>query len=156
MSNVEFKVGDLVYVLSEINADGEYYTTEIIQSPHNFRYPLAVGIQGGYMLFDYDGSQGGGRVVELVETEDETEQVEQVDSREIITKMLKDYKYVLCRLDDYDKNPNDTCYLGNVSSIKHSHHMPFYTDNNSWRYATPIDPKTGKKILDYRDGQIIV
>ena len=79
--------------------------------------------------------------------------VEFKDSKAIIAEMLKDYRYVLCYLSDSNKTPNDMDYMGNVSNMKYA---GFFTDHNGWKYATPIDPKTGLKIIDYRNGQIIV
>lgn len=150
MSTVEFKVGDFVNVLGVAGVNSEHYQTHIIESPFD-GHPLAVEIPGGFICFDYDGSNSYNRtVVGLVEA---TEPVEAKDSKTVIAEMLKDYKYVLCYLSDSNKTPNDMDYMGNVSSMKYA---GFFTDHNGWKYATPIDPKTGERIIDYRDGFLIV
>lgn len=74
-------------------------------------------------------------------------------SKEIIQAMLDDgWTYIPCRVDDY-KGRYD--YVGLVNLVDDTKSYPFI-GNSEWKYATPFDPRTGKGIIDYVDGEVVL
>ena len=71
---------------------------------------------------------------------------------DLVARMLKDYKYVLCYLSS-EPEPNERDYLGNIIKVEDD---LSHAEYSKWKYAKPIDRATGKPIKDYQNGQIIV
>ena len=78
-------------------------------------------------------------------------------SKEVIQAMLDDgWVGVPCYMSNYDKNPHRHRAIDIILEIRESIDFIFRTDVVSWRYATPFDPQTGKVIIDYIDGKVVL
>lgn len=79
------------------------------------------------------------------------------DSKEIIQKMLDDgWLGVSCYTSDYDKNPHRHNKIDVILEIREGTDYIFKTDTVSWKYARPFELKSGKDIIDYVDGKMIL
>ena len=79
---------------------------------------------------------------------------------EVITKMLNDgWTSVACLVSDHNKNlvvKNGLTY-DVINDVIPTAHAPYRTAvGTPWRYAQPIDVETGKRIVDYVDGEIVL
>lgn len=79
---------------------------------------------------------------------------------EVITKMLADgWTSVACLVSDHNKHLITSKSLTSniISDVIPTAHDPYKaTTGASWKYAQPIDVKTGKRIVDYVDGEIVL
>lgn len=75
----------------------------------------------------------------------------------LIQDMLNDWDYVPCKVSDSNIPFSDMSDADLISSIHYSNNtVEFRSLGCSWVYAIPFDPKTGKQIIDYVDGEIIL
>lgn len=78
-------------------------------------------------------------------------------SKEIIQAMLDDgWDCVPCYVHDENKTPNKNNRREIISEARNYSNYPFVTDTVAWKYAIPFDPKTGKTIVDYVDGEVVL
>lgn len=165
MSEVKFKVGDLVYfpiqthkVLKLIENhyesskecypfmfEGDKHT--ILTELGTFEYgdllpPILHATQENYELLS--------KLYPNVTFEPPPKRKE---PREIIKAMLESgWKYVACMVSDYKDDSN---YTDLITGVQDNHTYPFGGDCD-WKYAIPFDPKTGKTIIDFVDGKVIL
>lgn len=77
--------------------------------------------------------------------------------KEIIQAMLDDgWDCVPCYVHDENKTPNKNNRREIISEARNYSNYPFVTDTVAWKYAIPFDPKTGKTIVDYVDGEVVL
>ncbi|WP_323842599.1 MULTISPECIES: hypothetical protein [unclassified Moraxella] len=62
----------------------------------------------------------------------------------------------MCWVGDDIKNPNDKSYTELIYSLSTDNEYQFTGQYNNWKYATPFDLKTGKVIIDYVDGEVVL
>ena len=75
----------------------------------------------------------------------------------LIQAMLDDWDYVPCKVSDSNIPFSDMTDADLISSIHYSNNtVEFRSLGCSWVYAIPFDPKTGKQIIDYDGGEIIL
>ena len=78
-------------------------------------------------------------------------------AREVIQEMLDDgWLGVSCWVSDDDKNPNINNNTDVILDIREGSDYIFKTDSVSWKYARPLELKSGKAIIDYVDGEIVL
>ena len=78
-------------------------------------------------------------------------------SKEVIQAMLDDgWLGVPCWVRDNDLNLSRGSPIEVILEIREVIDYIFKTYAVSWRYATPYDPKTGKEIVDYVDGKVVL
>lgn len=79
------------------------------------------------------------------------------EPREIIEAMLKaGHKYVLCWVSEKEKYPTLFSPYCMINKILDNGVVVGVVGNNRWKYATPFDPKTGKTIIDFVDGEVVL
>lgn len=85
--------------------------------------------------------------------------------REVITKMLDDgWSTIVCLVSTSNRNLTDECdrpedcdlTTAVINNVTGSCTPYKATTGASWKYAQPIDVKTGKRIVDYVDGEIVL
>lgn len=169
----EFKVGDRVYCLRLGN---EIFTVHQEKDCHDMDN-LWVGIVGGRRVnFDNSGiSHDLLRKGQQVVTHATTESCEMLSKlypntefeappkpktpKEVIQAMLDSgIKYIICDvrnniLDEGLKKNHDYTHKDVIHGF--NVYDNFYGCNGVWKEATPVDPKTGKVIIDYIDGEIV-
>lgn len=75
----------------------------------------------------------------------------------LIQAMLDDWDYIPCKVSDSNIPFSDMTDADLICSIHYSNNtVEFRSLGCSWVYAIPFDPKTGKQIIDYVDGEIIL
>lgn len=80
----------------------------------------------------------------------------QKEPKEIIKAMLDaGYKYVPCRACDI-KPPSELAGKVLVHKVNCNSRFPFQSGRNTWKYAMPFAIKTGKTIIDFIDGEVIL
>lgn len=76
---------------------------------------------------------------------------------EIIKAMLADgWQQVSCMVSDVTKEPRCENHVDLVHSIYEDAMLPYKCLRQDWHYATPFDLKTGRVIVDYVDGQVVL
>ncbi|AKG13491.1 hypothetical protein [Moraxella bovoculi] len=74
--------------------------------------------------------------------------------KKLITKMLNDgWESVPCYVRD---SPKTKYKQALIQDILQEADFPYYDNKFSWKYAKPFDTKTGKLIIDYIDGKVIL
>lgn len=78
----------------------------------------------------------------------------------VITNMLDDgWAFVACLVSDHNKDltVKNGLTINAISKVIPTHCAPYKTPvGSAWRYAQPIDVKTGRRIVDYVDGEIVL
>lgn len=157
-----FKVGDKVYC-PKVGTD--VYTLEY--NTHN-TYTLTIDEKGVWISFTEGGHEYRDDLVPCIfhaieENRELLGKLYGIDfakpvkvkpAKQIIEEMLADgWANVPCYLSDQFKNPtNKNC----IDFVVGTRHGQYVTSNGvTWYYAVPIDPKSGKCIIDYVDGNVI-
>lgn len=79
------------------------------------------------------------------------------EPKEVIQAMLDDgWIGVPCYVNDVDKRPSSNNRKDFITELIKVHEHTFSGNTYNWKYANPFDPKTGKAIIDYVDGRIIL
>lgn len=156
MSEIKFKVGDLVYCqtinnkISKITKESEGGTVFLSNAGwfkntglnHNDMPVICHATQENYELLS-----------KLYPNFTFEPPPKHKEPREIIKAMLESgYAYVACRVGDYKE---DFDYVSLIHCIDDKNSYPFIGDSE-WRYANPFDPKTGKTIIDFVDGEVVL
>lgn len=78
-------------------------------------------------------------------------------SKDIIQAMLDDgYVQIPCLVSDILEKPNSISSTDLLMELDESANFPFRCSGHGWKYATPFDPKTGRVIIDYVDGNVVL
>lgn len=76
--------------------------------------------------------------------------------RETIQAMLDDgWKQIPCFTSDFTEIPVDLFSTDLLVKLDLGI-SPYICTGSHWRYAQPFDPKTGKTIIDYVDGEVVL
>lgn len=165
MSRFDFKVGDKVYFPKMNNG------VLTLAKRTNSEYPLKVILEGGAVRsFTTDGKHfyHDANPTIFPATQEWYDKLVHIypdleappkrkELKEIIQAMLNDgWKNIVCYVSDSEPNPNihNTRFPLVVNAIEDGE---FYVRNGyKWEYATPFDPKTGKTIVDYVNGEVVL
>ena len=75
----------------------------------------------------------------------------------LIQAMLDDWDYIPCKVSDSNIPFSDMTDADLIACVQYSNNtVEFVSHSCSWVYAIPFDPKTGKQIIDYVDGEIVL
>lgn len=160
MSNFNFKEGDKVYYPDISN---EILILEKTTNPsHPFKVTLEHGVtrsfttDGRRLYFNEKPSifpatqEWYDKLVHVYpDLEKPPKRKEPID---IILAMINDWHYIPCRVGDHK---DEIDYTDLINAIAYSD-TPSFIGSSEWKYAEPFDPHTGKGIIDYVDGEIVL
>lgn len=170
MNKVEFKVGDLVYYPNISNKIGKIVGTSVIA---NDPCCLKVDIDETVIFVTKDGKFVVNAPMPVIyhATKENYEWLSATypsvafepppskEPKEIIQAMLDSgKKYVICWVSDCYENPDESDQLAAIQEIlTYTTDRPFIDEtDSSWAYATPFDTDTGKVIVDYVNGEVVL
>lgn len=164
MTDFNFKVGDKIYYPK---VSDEILTVQ--ERSHN-KYPLFVELGYKFSSFTTFGKHitDDSNPSVFPATQEWYDKLVQIypnlekpparkDPKEIIQAMLDNgWGYVPCWVSNVNGNPNKNSRLEIILEIRDGDDYPLRADITAWRYAVPFDPRTGKDIIDYIDGRIVL
>lgn len=91
-------------------------------------------------------------------TEFESLPPKHINPKQIIQAMLESgWVGVACYVNDVDKRPSKYNKKDLIVSVKDDSFEHIYSGNYcNWKYANPFDPETGKVIIDFVDGKVVL
>lgn len=160
----EFKAGDKVYCLMQ-HCEPKIYT--VVVSDFNAVCPLTIEtndtftVEGKLMHYSrmsyliHATKENYDLLCKLHPNHVWEEPNKPTPPKKVIQSMLDDgWKYVPCLVTDTYLNKNNRIEL--ISDIYDYAERPFRADITAWTYALPFDPQTGKVIIDYIDGNVVL
>ncbi|ANB91463.1 hypothetical protein MOVS_05135 [Moraxella ovis] len=159
----QFKAGDRVYclaytyspriyILEDFNASSE--NPLLIRDRDTFTLDGRINIKASIPSLVLATEKNYKMLCEIFPDITWEEPHKQPTARELIIKMLNDgWKAVPCYV-------RDNCQIDYqqtlIQEVIPDMHFPYLNGKVVWADAKPFDPKTGKKIVDYIDGKVIL
>lgn len=156
----EFNVGDLVYCLTinnkiskitEANEDNDVFLDKA-------GWFKNTGLNVNGMPFIFHATQENYELLSKLYPNVEFEPPpKRKEPKEIIKAMLDDkWNTVPCYVHNENKTPSNLNRRELILEVRDYRENSFFSDTTIWRYATPFDPKTGKTIIDFVDGEVVL
>lgn len=161
MSRFDFKVGDKVYFPKMNNG------VLTLAKRTNSEYPLKVILEGGAVRsFTTDGKHfcHDANPTIFPATQEWYDKLVHIypdlekppikkNPKEVIRAMLESgWAYVPCWVNDFKGDFRNTDLITNINDGSGHTFRGFF----SWWCAIPFDPKTGKTIIDYVNGEVVL
>lgn len=167
MSNIEFKVDDLVYYPAMSNK-----LLKVTPRLDSY-FPLFIVYEAGRDSFTRNGCLYKDGIAPSIfhATQENYELLcklypnvefepppKRKEPKEIIKAMLESgWVGVACYVNDIDKRPSKYNKKDLIVLVKDDSFEHIYSGNYcNWKYANPFDPKTGKTIIDFVDDEVVL
>ena len=164
--SVKFKAGDKVYYPL---ITGKILT--LAENDEDTTYPLEIRYGSYHDTFTYEGKEFMDALTPTIfhATSENHELLSKLypdlkfeappkrkTSKEIIQAMLDDrWKQIPCIVSDIKEIPVNLFSTDLLVKLELGD-FPYICTGAHWRYAQPFDPRTGKTIIDYVDGEVIL